>query len=653
MGKVKKIIAGLVAVSLAAGGAAGGLSYMKKSNQKEVQVTSVSNLASTYYMPATSLDGMITTSVSQNVSLDKDMIIDQVFVQKGDNVKIGDPLISFDMTLVEMELNIERLRHQKQERDLNKAVNRLNSLKNGGPILEEDINNPGTADNLNDMDWEDYDDMASLTGEAGGHLLAAVIRPIFLAAFTATEPEENAGESKDGFPDIGDMEEDIYQEPEETPEDPFGDGVNKGDSVSDGFESGVENDSAAPQPTPTPIVEKGTDVFDPYPQGGNDNLTDGEEPFYQKLDGDTKPFYGTGSKEDPYIFLCSSAKGYVTGTGAFFNKMAGYTEDGTKLVHKGGYWYQLEFHEGDKIADYGNRKESCTGYYLVNGKLLKQPVYMYSEMKFSLEGASQYDEEPDYDDPPDDGFGGDDMPPMSRKEAIKIQQDKIAGLKLDIQESDITISKLEKKVNRKEVFSKLDGTVAYVGDAVTGSSDGDAFIKVKNSDGYFVRGTVSELMLDQVKEGTLLKCMSYEIGEFEAEVMEVSDYPVNANSYYGDGNPNVSNYSFTASIPDKSLKVRDGDWITVNLKEETSDGDSIVLDKAFVRTKDGTSYVYKDDNGVLKKQVLTVGGVVNSGYSVLIKGGITLNDKIAFPYGKTVQEGVKTKEVSVNEFYGY
>jgi hypothetical protein len=78
-----------------------------------------------------------------------------------------------------------------------------------------------------------------------------------------------------------------------------------------------------------------------------------------------------------------------------------------------------------------------------------------------------------------------------------------------------------------------------------------------------------------------------------------------------------------------------------------------VLDKAFVRTENGESYVYKDDNGVLKKQVLSVGGNVNGGYSVLVKGGITTEDKIAFPYGKTVQEGAKTREGTLSELYGY
>ncbi len=58
-------------------------------------------------------DGMITSSATQTVNGDKDLIIDQIYVTKGDAVKKGDPLISFDTTLVEMELNIAKLKRQK------------------------------------------------------------------------------------------------------------------------------------------------------------------------------------------------------------------------------------------------------------------------------------------------------------------------------------------------------------------------------------------------------------------------------------------------------------------------------------------------------------------------------------------------------------
>ena len=80
-------------------------------------------------------------------SIEKDMIIQEIYVSKGDEVKPGDKLISFDMTLVEMELNIAKLKLQKQQQDLAAAKKRLASLQNGGPILDSDSS---SADNLID-----------------------------------------------------------------------------------------------------------------------------------------------------------------------------------------------------------------------------------------------------------------------------------------------------------------------------------------------------------------------------------------------------------------------------------------------------------------------------------------------------------------------
>ena len=195
---VKRVIIGVVITAVAGTGAAAGLLQLRKNSQKEVMVTSVSNLVSDYYMPTTSVDGTVTTSVAQNVSVDSDMIIDQVYVAEGDSVKKGDPLISFDTTLVEMELNIARLKHKKLEQDLNRAVNRLNSLKNGGPILEED--GGGSADNLDEMDLPDDSEteMSSLTGmnNSDSYLAAAVPR-LLLSAFADGELEEETDGSEE------------------------------------------------------------------------------------------------------------------------------------------------------------------------------------------------------------------------------------------------------------------------------------------------------------------------------------------------------------------------------------------------------------------------------------------------------------------------
>ena len=711
----KRIIIGILIAALVAGGSAGGATYYKKSHQKTVSVVSVDNLAGQYYMDDTNLDGNIVTSAIQNITLDKDMIIHEVYVSKGDEVKKDDKLISFDMTLVQMELNIAKLKQQQQEQELNKATNRLNSLKNGGAIEESDAD---TSDTSSDSDTDtdsgmdgsdssdDGDETASVSGNVNGVYLAAVMNPILAAAVNtgdiyeaAVYQEEDSVESDVAKDDDADTQ---TGDPGSTAEGDgadanaggdSGDGNNTGDNtggnsntggnngntggnsgsgsgdssgdnnngdqidIIDGDDSGNAGDNADDDFSDS--SDEQIDILDTDEDVNQDTsgLTDGNPMFYQVLDGDSKPLSGKGTKKHPYVFLCSSAKGYVVVQGSFLNKMAAFDANGNKEDGKKGYWYQLEFHQNDTVEDLADRKKSCTGYYLVDGSLLETMVPDYSEVEFTLADASHYDHDSDDDNGGDDGdYDGDQgdsgNASISREDAIKIQQNKVESLKLDIRESKLNIEKLEKKVKKEVIYSKLDGTVAKVGDPATTASDGSDFMTIKSKEGFYVKGTVSELMLDQIKEGTILNC-SGQSGDFEAEVVDVSEYPVSGDNYSGNGNPNVSYYSYTATIPDKSVKVSDDDyWLTITLQSDTQ-SKGIVLDRAFVRSENGNSYVYKDDNGVLKKQKLIVGGNVNGGYSVLVTGGITRDDKIAFPYGDTVKEGAKTQEVSVDELYGY
>lgn len=683
---VKRIIVGVLIAALASAGIYTGLMHVKESKVTEVPVTSVSNLMTDWYSETT-LDGTITTNVAQNVNMDKDMIIEKIYVSQGDDVKKGDNMISFDMTLVEMELNIAKLKLQKQEQDLTKAQNRLTSLQNGGPIEDSTDSTDDTELNSTDgntgdsnmtstdipSDGSGDDEMQSTTGSLGtavdGSYLASASQPLLLSAFTdtASASEESqeadvidgeeaaAGETSDGeqldededSSDDGLIMDPSYQDPAV-------------DDITDGETPDLNaGDDSTPSVSPTPTPTLGPNEL-PDPNATEEEIpgiTDGEPQFYQKLDYTSQPFTGTGTEDDPYVFLVSSAKGKVTVMGSFFNRMAGYSEDGTKVVQKGGSWFQLEFHENDTIADFEDRKLSCTGYYLIDGSLLENPVYMYAETEFTLDDAMKYDDTGDDDEIPDDSGDGDDSTDsttMTREDAIKIQKNKVSSLKLDIEESNLNITKLENKVKNKLVTSKLDGTVAYIGDEATGSYNGDAFLKVKSKDGFYVTGTVSELMRDQMKEGTLLQCTSYDSGSFEAKVLNVSDYPVDSsnNFYYGgDSNPNVSYYTFNAEITDQSLQFTDQDYVTISLKSNKLSKGSLVVMKAFIRTENGTSYVYKDVKGTLKKQQVTVGSIVNSGYYAIVTSGLKSDDLLAFPYGNTVQEGAKTKEVTLDDMY--
>ena len=80
-----------------------------------------------------------------------------------------------------------------------------------------------------------------------------------------------------------------------------------------------EDDTPTVSPTPTPTLGPNElpdpNITEPEIPG----ITDGEPEFYQKLDYTSQPFTGTGTEEDPYVFLVSSAKGKVTVMGSFLS----------------------------------------------------------------------------------------------------------------------------------------------------------------------------------------------------------------------------------------------------------------------------------------------------------------------------------------------
>ena len=279
---VKRIIVGVLIAALASAGIYTGLMHVKESKVTEVPVTSVSNLMTDWYSETT-LDGTITTNVAQNVNMDKDMIIEKIYVSQGDDVKKGDNLISFDMTLVEMELNIAKLKLQKQEQDLTKAQNRLTSLQNGGPIEDSTDSTDDTELNSTDgntgdsnmtstdipSDGSGDDEMQSTTGSLGtavdGSYLASASQPLLLSAFTDTASvseesqeadvidgeEAAAGETSDGEQldeDEDSSDDGLIMDP--SYQDPAVDDITDGETPD--LNAGDDSTpSVSPTPTPT------------------------------------------------------------------------------------------------------------------------------------------------------------------------------------------------------------------------------------------------------------------------------------------------------------------------------------------------------------------------------------------------------------------
>ncbi len=158
----------------------------------------------------------------------------------------------------------------------------------------------------------------------------------------------------------------------------------------------------------------------------------------------------------------------------------------------------------------------------------------------------------------------------------------------------------------------------------------------------YIKGSVSELMLDQISIGQEITASSWDTGqEYVAEITEISEYPTNERMY-GEGNPNASYYSFMAYIQD-SGELSDGDSLDLSIDQNNTEieDDSLYIEKAYVRTEDGKSYVLKagEDDRLVKQYVQT--GKTISGSYIEIKSGLSESDRIAFPYGKTAKEGIK------------
>ena len=274
-----------------------------------------------------------------------------------------------------------------------------------------------------------------------------------------------------------------------------------------------------------------------------------------------------------------------------------------------------------------------------------------------VKGADNGDDGDGGDDGDDNNGGGSDDGSGSGsgggiddgiEEEISDKEDDIAQAKEDLHEAQISYKEAKAEVDKATVKAKLAGTVTTAYSKGTLPTDGSAAIVVKAADGMYVKTSISEMELDSVKVGGTIKCVSSDTGdEYTAEVKEISDFPTADSSNGGDvSNPNSSYYPIVAFIKDAD-GLSPGGSVEVSYSSKsmgTANENAVYLQKAYIRTEDKKSYVYLRDKKTkrLKKQYITVGKTMNGQY-IEIVSGVTEDDNIAFPYGKNLREGVKTK----------
>ena len=90
-----------------------------------------------------SLSGNITSDVSQNIYLADSQKVKKIYVKEGDTVKVGDDLLTYDMTLENLDLEMKKLEKQGIELNIEKANREITKLKNTKPSSDNGNEDPG------------------------------------------------------------------------------------------------------------------------------------------------------------------------------------------------------------------------------------------------------------------------------------------------------------------------------------------------------------------------------------------------------------------------------------------------------------------------------------------------------------------------------
>ena len=243
-----------------------------------------------------------------------------------------------------------------------------------------------------------------------------------------------------------------------------------------------------------------------------------------------------------------------------------------------------------------------------------------------------------------------------KEELIKMIRDRnkeIAQMDTSIKLAKVNLEKVKKEVGSDTVYSELEGTVKAVRDPNGGDFTGsEAVVEVSGGGGYYIDGALSELELGTVSVGGTVQVNSWMTGaSCEGEIVEISDYPTdNANSW-SDGNSNVSYYPFKVFVPEEA-NLQEGDWVEMSYQNTAGDdGNTMYLESMFIRSENGKSYVMaRGENGKLEKRWVQTGRNLWGSYTQ-IRGGLTVDDFVAFPYGRNAVEGAGTTEATPDKLY--
>lgn len=559
-----------------------GIGFAVKNSGKAVKVAPVSSLNSGGWYDDSGIAsyGTVTTNQKQDIYVDDTMPITQVYVKAGDMVKVGDRLVAYDTTLSSLELEMKEMQIQGIDLNIQNLQKEITQLK-GTKTAKADTG------------------ASVVQTSADGEQQPTVQKMSAVKTTILNTSKEDENKKPDGDTSKDDTTKDDTTKDDNTKDDASKDNNAKDDTSKDDNKKDDVPSSAIERPFPEAL--KGKEVYS--------EITLDSVP-YNKEDAD-------GTMEKPYRYLCAP--------GAAVNApfMLKVLKEGQVCAFD--------------VVDNAEAPTKFISCWILDGKT-GQVVIPDSQPTPEPEPTPEPDisEDPVIPDTPD-------LP--SKEEVtkqIKEKEQKIKDLDLSRRSAELELKKLKKKVGDGVIKSTVEGVVKEATDEASAKNENKPVVSVVGEEGFYVTGRVGETMLDQIKEGMTATVMSWQSGEsYEATVTGVGNSPV--SDYSTGENQNQSFYPFTLVIHgDANLSNGESVNLSMDGIAAGSDG-SIYLEKMFVREEGNRYYVYKrGDNGRLTKQYVEVGK--NMYNSLEITSGLTMDDMIAFPYGRDVKEGAKTQE---------
>lgn len=610
----KKIIITVTAVVLVVAIGLGVWFGVSRGRSEPVKVFAFNSVGMTeYWGDSQESYGPVSTDKIQTVFLSSTQTVTEMKVAQGDTVKKGDVLMTFDTTLSDLQLERKRLEVEKLKLDLETAQKKLKDIRNMKPMS---IVSP-----------DDFDNSDEDSGDEGD--LKKDYELSYDPAYDGSKPSK----ALICWLRVTTGDEEVRMTP--TVDDAI---LEEARQQAEKFRNENQPDPTEPstEPTTEPTTESTTEpATEPPTQPGT------EPPTQPSTEPPTQP---STEASTPSTEETSEGEG-----GEHSSASAAENPDEKPTITVNSYYMVIKATEGNKRM--GAR-------VVWQGMYIRKVGSGFTFQFFDATGVPDHmatdPDDPDNTDPtdpdmpdPGSGYTAAQLAQMRSEQEKKIKE---LGFKIKVAEADYKIKQAE--MSDGNIYADFDGKVVSVLTEEEAKTQNQPVLKVSGGGGFYIQGSVSELEKDKMQIGQEVTVNDWNTGmTYTGKIVSMGDFPTNSDGWNGSGNPNVSYYPFTVFV-DETADLQAGMYVNIQYSSAESEN-GIYLENPFIRTENGQSYVYvQGAGGKLEKRFVTTGKALWGSYTE-IRSGLTVDDLIAFPYGKNLKEGAPTVESDVSDLYSY